>query len=217
VSAGSFDWFPDWSGQTCVIVAGGPSAKDAPLALAKGRAKVIVINEAYRLAPWADALYAADANWWDRKLGCWEFRGLRVSQSDQAEKKYRVCHVNLVRLAEVVLKPKGSIAAGSDVRTGGANSGFQALNLAAQFGSRRIILVGYDMRIDQGLHWHGRHAEGLANPSEASVRRWRKGFEGAAPGLVRNGVTVLNASPISTIAAFPKVSLEDALAAREAA
>lgn len=202
---------PDWSGATCIVVASGPSAKDAPLAIVKGRARVIVINESYRLAPWADALYAADAEWWQRQKGLVEFRGLRVSQSDQAAKYYRgIKLVRLKRVAHLLTEPRGVIAAGSDNRVSGANSGFQALNLAAQFGARRIILVGYDMTIDHGVHWHGPHGAGLRNPTVASLKRWREALDRAAPSFAAAGVEVLNASAISALTAYPRISLETA-------
>ena len=32
----------------------------------------------------------------------------------------------------------------------GGNSGFQAINLALQFGAARLLLVGFDCRVDKG-------------------------------------------------------------------
>jgi len=93
----------------------------------------------------------------------------------------------------------------------GGNSGFQALNLAVQFGAKRIVLVGYDMRVDAGLHWHGAHPHGLNNPSAGSVMRWAATLDAQAPLLKRLGVEVLNASPVSALKAYPKVRLEDVL------
>jgi hypothetical protein len=59
------DWFPDWHGETAVIVASGPSAAGVNLECAKGKAKFIAINDSWRLVPWADALYAHDHAWWE--------------------------------------------------------------------------------------------------------------------------------------------------------
>lgn len=94
----------------------------------------------------------------------------------------------------------------------GGNSGFNALNLAAQFGCVKIILVGYDMRIDKGLHWHGKHVNALNNPTEKNVYRWRDAVNNAAPLLKSHGIEVLNTSPISTLTNYPKTTLEEALA-----
>lgn len=94
---------------------------------------------------------------------------------------------------------------------GGGNSGFQAVNLAAQFGVREIILVGFDMHLGDGVHWHGRHPPGLNNPRASTVARWRERLDAQAARLARLGITVLNASPTSALTAFPKTTLEAAL------
>jgi len=212
LSAASPDWFPDWSGETVVIVASGPSAKDVPLDLARGRAKIIAINESWRLAPWADALYAADSQWWEKSRGVPEFRGLRVTQGDATPRKYpRIRSISLVRTGKIVRSPKGFLGAGSDSDGHHANSGFQALNLAVQFGTKRIVLVGYDMRIDLGFHWHGRHPDGMNNPRAAGIAVWRKVLDRNATRLSLMGVEVLNASPVSALTAYRKVTLDEAL------
>lgn len=93
----------------------------------------------------------------------------------------------------------------------GGNSGFQALNLALQFGARRVILVGFDMHLADGVHWHGRHAANLNNPTAASLARWAALLDRQAPAIAALGVEVLNASPASALTAYRKVPLEDAL------
>lgn len=93
----------------------------------------------------------------------------------------------------------------------GGNSGFQLVNAAAQMGASRIILVGFDMTLEHGVHWHGPHGDGLNNPREAVVDRWRKAFDRSAPVLAAAGVEVWNASPHSRLAAFPKRPLEELL------
>jgi hypothetical protein len=79
------------------------------------------------------------------------------------------------------------------------------LNLAIQFGSRRIVLVGYDCRIDIGINWHDGHRHGLPNKGIVDVIRWRKVLDAQAALLKKMGVEVLNASPVSTLTAYPKV------------
>lgn len=93
----------------------------------------------------------------------------------------------------------------------GGNSGFQAINLAAQLGADPIVLVGFDMRVDHGLHWHGRHAGNLRNPSPTNIREWRQRLNLAAASLAARGITVLNASPESALTAYPIVPFGRAL------
>lgn len=93
----------------------------------------------------------------------------------------------------------------------GGNGGFHALNLALQFGARRVVLVGYDMRVDFGVHWHGKHPKGMNNPSAVNTARWRQVLDAQALLLRRLGVSVINASPVSALEAYPKMTLEAAL------
>lgn len=96
---------------------------------------------------------------------------------------------------------------------GGGNSGFQALNLAAQLGATRMVLVGFDMNSQSGVHWYGRNNWPMANnPDAPQMTRWARAFDAAAPILAARGVEVVNASPHSALTAFPKMSTEEALA-----
>ena len=53
-----------WVDETAVCIASGPSLTQADVDYVRGKARVIVVNNGYLLAPWADVLYAADARWW---------------------------------------------------------------------------------------------------------------------------------------------------------
>lgn len=209
-------WWPDWRGHTAVLIASGPTAKDAPLYLCRGRdrTKVVAINSSIKLAPWADVLYACDFKWWDVHRGVPEFKGLKVSQDGgrfakggQFGKKYQDVRQVLCDHGtdELLMDRIGKIG-------WGGNSGFNAINLVAQFRAAAIILVGYDLRLDKGLHWHGKHGHGLNNPIDKNVFRWCKAIDDAAPALKRLGIPVFNTSPISNLKNYPKVSLQEALA-----
>lgn len=199
------DWWPDWRGETCIVVASGPSAKDAPLDIAKGRARVIVINESWRLAPWADVLYAGDYRWWKANEGLPEWTGLKVSVHHRlVENAWGIRHLPMNR-GDVMETARLGILGW------GGNSGFQAVNLAAQLvGPGRVILVGFDMTLASGVHWHGAHPQ--FNPKPDSIGRWRRVLDRAAASLAKAGTTVLNASPASALRNYPKVSLGEALA-----
>lgn len=94
----------------------------------------------------------------------------------------------------------------------GGNSGFQALNLAVQWGARRILLIGFDMTDSSGVHWYGRNNWPMAsNPYEPNFVRWIAAFQAAAPVLAKLGVEVINCSVYSAMKSFPRRSLDDAL------
>lgn len=196
------DLSPDWSARPAVVIASGPSAADAPLELVRGRAHVLAINDSWRLAPWADALYACDATWWEHACGAPRFRGLKYSQDINAVLSYpAVSRVFLVDEHRIVTEQPMHVGSGK-------NSGFQALNLAVQFGARVIALVGYDMRLDRGVHWHGRHPRPLNNPAEHAILQWIRHLDDAAAQLAGMGISVTNCSPVSALTAYPRQSFE---------
>lgn len=97
---------------------------------------------------------------------------------------------------------------------GGGNSGFQALNLVIQWGARRIILIGFDMTDSSGVHWYGRNRwPQSSNPNTAAFRGWIATFERSVAVLREIGADVVNCSPHSALTCFPKMSIEEALAA----
>jgi hypothetical protein len=207
-TTGTPDWWLDWQGETIAIIASGPSAKRAGVELLQGKVKVIAINESWRLVPWADVLYGCDGNWWKLHDGVKFFTGLKLSQDLEACKTYKdVKKITIPnpRCDELVFNQMGHVGAGG-------NSGFQCLNLAAQFGGKRILLVGYDMRVDLGEHWHQRHPMPLSNPHPFdNMPRWRKAIDGAAARLKAMGIAVVNCSSVSLLRAYPKMTIEEAL------
>ena len=202
------DWWPQWHGATIAIIGSGPSAKKAGVERLQGRAKVIVINESWQLAPWADMIYACDGNWWKLHGGLPKFKGLKVTYDAQACDQYKDLHRIEIpdrRSDMIITEPLGHVGAGG-------NSGFQCLNLAVQLGGKRILLIGYDMRVDLGEHWHPRHYPPLSNPHpNDNLPRWRKALDGAARGLGEAGIEVINCSNVSLLTAYPKMTIEEAL------
>ena len=210
-TTGNLDWWPDWHGEACALVASGPTAKKSNIAVLRDRARVIAINESYQLCPWADALYACDGEWWTLKNGVPEFHGLKITQDPKACAKYPdVRRVDVDRYSnEIKLHERGHLGAGG-------NGGFQALNLAVQFGATKILLIGYDMRVDLGEHWHKRHQMPLSNPHpNDNLPRWRRALDGAAKVLKMLDVEVVNCSPVSMLTAYRKMTVEEALDAFE--
>lgn len=139
-----------------------------------------------------------------------EFAGIRISQDEEACRRFEV---NKVRLGDpcnrILVEKAGTIAAGGVDQISGGNSGFQAKNLTVQFGATKIALVGFDMRLDLGDHWHGRHPNGMNNPTNGTMANWRKTMNENAALLVSLGVDVINCSAVSALTAFPKMTLKE--------
>lgn len=204
------EW-PDWSGGTVVIVATGPSAQLVPLSQVKGRARVIAIKTSWHLAPWADALYGCDYTWWVEARGVPKFRQLKFCPSPRVCKVYS--DIRLIRLKSVeriVVGETGLVGCGH--RSGGGHSGFHAINLAVQFGARRIVLAGFDMTLRGGQHWHPHQPGTQARKDPKIVEECRVALDACAPQFAELGVEVINASAGSALRNYRKMSLVEAVA-----
>lgn len=194
-----------WEGKTVAILGSGPSmSKAVAEAVRAAGLPTIVTNTTFRLAPWADMLYAADARWWEVY---WKevqsLPGLKVTC--EADAPFH--HVPELRLMKNTGR-EGFDPDPSCVRTGG-NSGYQALHVAVHAGARRILLCGFDLRGD--THWHGRHPEPLRNAGEGLFPRWLEWYVTLYEALRPMDVEVLNCTPRSALQLWPNVELEDAI------
>ena len=188
-----------WDGQTVAILASGPSMSQS-VADKVSHLPCIAINTTYRLAPWAEVIYAHDAAWWNHHADAKELPGLKVGGERAA--------------GVLTLKNTGLMGFDPDpscMRVGG-NSGYQALHLAIQAGASRILLLGYDMT---GGHWHGKHPAQLGNAGEGAYQRWMPRFESLIPAIEDRYVDVINCTPGSKLTTFRMMSLEQAIASTE--
>jgi hypothetical protein len=204
-----------WPGATVLLMATGPSlcrldtdavrsaatAGPAPKSL-----KVIAVGEAWRAAPYADALYHADRTWWDAYAGAPAFPGLAVTQDANGglpcADRWGLSVVTSVKAPGISTDPA--------VVHRGYNSGFQALQLAIHLGAARIVLLGFDMKKgpDGRKSWARNRPPQLVrhSPYELFVRA----FTDAAPQIPA-GVEVVNASRDTALECFPRVALLDAI------
>ena len=73
------------------------------------------------------------------------------------------------------------------------------------------MLIGFDMDGSNQIHWHGQHPVPLRNPDNFRFVQWRKMLDDKAPQLKKAGIDVVNCSPISSLTAFPKLTIDGAL------
>lgn len=191
-----------WPNATIVVAGSGPSLTAADLEFCRDAgARVIVVNDAYRLAPWADCLYAADDKWWRPREGVPTFAGL----------KYTIAPCRKIWPGLQVVQNTGRDGleqASTGVKTG-SNSGYQAINLAVHFGAKRIVLLGLDMH---GDHFFGSHPDRSRPPFTVCLAA----FPTLVEPLKALGVEIVNCAPGSAITAFPKARLQDVFALQEA-
>lgn len=184
---------------TAICIASGPSLTKEDVEFCQGRGKVYAVKECKDLAPWADVLYAADTDWWERLNGVPDFAGERWTVSQEAAKKYGINVIDY--------KPQDKWSNDSSWIATGGNSGFQAINLAVLQGASRVILLGYDMGHEHGSpkHWWTGKQERPVRTS--NYKDWIEHFNKAAPLIP---VPVINASRRTALNCFVRMSLQDA-------
>lgn len=197
-----YDW-SHWRGTEVVCIASGPSLTAEDVEMVRqwrydmAWRRVIVTNNTWQIAPWADALFAMDIGWWQAYCGAVEqgFKGLRLTQHSQGE-KFGALNLRL-RLAGF---------------KNYKNSGACAVGAAIHAGACRVVMLGYDCAKTEGkAHWHPDHPKGLGNAG--SFKRWPNDFELVRSLAARSkGLTVINASRNSVLRHFERQELEQALA-----
>lgn len=165
-----------------IVLATGPSMSQAVADSVRGRGKVIAVSDAYRLAPWADALASTDAAWWRHHKP--EFAGRRFSA------------VNVEGVERLPTMPDG------------LNSGALAVAVARHLGATRIVLLGFD---GHGTHYFGEHPEPLKNTTEQRRAIHMLQHDREAQACRRAGVQVWNCTPGTAIKSYLVASLEDVL------
>jgi hypothetical protein len=216
------EW-PDWTQQTVVCMASGPSLTVEDIALVKNQREhgamtvnVIAINDCGLrrreplAAPWADVLYAADSRWWQFYNPA--FTGLRLSGEPVAPLRLQdglTVEVETIPL-EVINSLPGPTPMprkpGSVIH--GQHSGFQALGFALSCGATRILLLGYDCGPIRGQ----RNAHKDREPAfmrQAPWPQWLRPYE-AVPKQWPN-VEIVNCAMESNLQTFQKRPLREVL------
>lgn len=207
-----------WS-DPVIVAASGPSLTAEVIHRVRmtrwlGHWRVVTVNDASKVMPWADAIYAADKGWWQFYNGMPDFEGQRyccVQRAHDGDEDATEFAQQFPNVWLVAARP------GTDFSRDPArihfgdpeNSGFQAVNLAILLGASRIVLVGFDGRVVAGKsHFFGEHPPGLNRQINAAhaYRHMAHSFDTVAPA-----VPIVNATPESAITRFPTMTLDEAL------
>jgi len=208
---------PEWQDATAVLLGGGPSLTVEQVerirrAREAGLVRVIAINDAYRLAPFADVCYFADSEWWGWHKDRAEFIAFAGQKCSIADSGANITDKDVYILSNANGRGHGyGLSLDPRQIVTGRNSGYQALNIAVLAGAKTVILLGFDARepsTDGKTHWFGDHPR---REPIAVYAEYRKAFSAGAGAIEAAGVRVVNCSPGSAIDAFPKMELEDAL------
>ena len=187
-----------------IVAAPGPSLDSKTAELCRGT-PCVVVNDAFKLMPFADALYACDEDWWFNRRP--EFDGEKwSSHNDGTKPRNDKRRVNKFFSVSVVRgqQAKGFSLDPSVIHYGG-NSGFQAVNIAILWGGNPVIMVGFDMR---GSHFFGEHKYPLRQ--KKSFYGWITAFREASE-MLPSDIRIINATPGSDLKCFPIMTLAEAL------
>jgi len=169
---------------------------------------IIAVNMAYRLGPWVDCVYFGDNGFLkDQQIEFFAFKGLRITSGSSIEEGYS----GRLKIIERDMIKKRGISWRPNHICWNGNSGAGAINLAVNFGVKRIILLGFDMKLDDNnnQHWH-KFYKGNLKTVHTTFNLHLKGFPEIAKDL-EGKVEVYNMSMDSVIEDFPKITLKDAI------
>lgn len=189
----------DWRyyAQRYFICASGPSLTQEDVDYIRGKGIVVMINNGFQMAPWADVVYGCDTRWWKAYPEAMEHKGRKISIQHNHPDVELWPHDNRIN------------GIGDEmIHSNSGNSGQQAINMAYLLGAKEIILLGYDFQNTDGKsHWHGDHKRGLGNgaPHEPRIKHMRI----AAQQLSEKGVKVINCTRETALDCFERKNLED--------
>lgn len=168
----------------CVILASGPSLIFADIQ-ATAHLDTIAVNNTWEAAGHCKIIYAGDFNWWHHNHHKIDIDAERWSRSKRAQELYQARY---------------------DGGKGNYNSGQAAIELAIKLGYQRIVLLGFDCSLKNGIHHHSDH-EKTANPDDSKVKKWHQHFS----SIDRKGAQIINCSRYTELTCFERVELEQVL------
>jgi hypothetical protein len=218
----------EWEGETCFIVAGGPSVKDQPLERLKGR-KVIAVKASWQAVPFADFLVFSDARFWEG-VGPWSGHGHYAKLKEFAGRIVMPHAKEKMLFGERLLitrrvKPPG-LATEPDALSVNWTVITPALNAAMHLGVKRIVLLGADNRLSIDCPYHRakndkrgtwdqcnchHHAPNPTPLIEGNLARMRDELGSCVAPLKGAGIEVINCSPGSALPFWPVMGLADYL------
>jgi hypothetical protein len=187
-----------------VILASGPSLTEAQVAqtvptAADAPVRVIATNStALSLGKHADVVYASDILWWKTNYRAIDAKRAWTCDRGAAE-RYGLNWVKGVN--------RLGLSKERWIHTNG-NSGASAINLAYLFGARRILLLGFDMKLGPKgeKHHHPDHPSPMVQSQ--TFDDWIHKFDFLARDLKAAGCEVINCTVDTALTCFPRSTVE---------
>lgn len=193
----------DWSDRPLLIVGCGASLKGFDLNRLRGLGRILAVKESIWDLPFADACFGLDVPWMERQRTKLSELPMPLYLAVPPKRTFPI----MANATYYMRKFSDRLSDNPAEISCGRNSGFGALGLAKHKHARQIILFGFDYQPNSYYcperYKHKKAETGDHWPS------WARIIDGIADQLA--GVEVLNASPNSTIRAFQKIGLEEAV------
>lgn len=201
---------PWWDDAPVVLVGSGPSLRGFDMSRLKGMGHVVAIKQTIWDLPFAECCFGLDMPWIRRlhdklaELTIPVFLALPDHPPIDTPVLHNAVYLKRSRFEGLSLDP-------SLIQTGG-NSGFGAFNLATLKRAKEIFLFGFDYTEGAGGHYNPDLYKWYKPGHNAHLwENWGSNYAGCMGQLKTLGVQVYNASMISTVECFPKVTLDDAV------
>ena len=227
-----------WEGGECWIIGGGASLTEqfnipqdivqqvlskeltpdvySPYMSSIHNKHVIGVNAAFLIGDWIDMMFFGDARFFlEYRVRLAEFPGLKVTSHERPSKP-KYAKENIKYLPKNSKHGKG-ISPNPGLVCWNGNSGAAAISIAVNAGVKRIVLVGFDMKLNETYkqHWHGLYGTAGRkdnNPKGLPFAKHLLGFTAIRRDSLIRGVTILNACPDSAITQFKRVTVKELLA-----
>lgn len=221
-----------YEGETCVVIATGPSLNDSQIeyvkaAVVKGNCRVITINNSYQLAPFTDIQIACNDNWWD-----YYWKNDALLRDIKADKWTRYKHqAEQFGISYIDSIEKQGLSEDPSLIHINNGSGPMAINFATLYGFKKVLLLGHDMKFAKDYngkkkiagstprHYFGEYPKSMQHFPQSSESIDKNGniigliknYEAMIPDLDRLDVEVINCTPSSALKCFKMLTLDKVL------
>lgn len=152
-------------------------------------------NDSYRLG--CEGIYACDLGWWEANPEAQRASAEKWTQDRTASERFGLNWIRSLTKPGFSESPKWVHQ--------GKTSGYQLLNLVCLWGAARVILLGYDYRLTDRVHWFGSHKGNLRDPDKRLLAEAASLFDTIQPLKAE----VINCTRGSAIKRFPMGKLCD--------
>jgi hypothetical protein len=170
-----------------VLIAPGESLTQEQCDTVRGAGVTIAVGDAYKLAPWCDAIAATDRAWWSARpdamaMPCKKFSPCKIEGIEQVTNEF----------------------VGTQ-----SSSGVLGLWVAKMLGAAKVLMIGFDNR---GTHFFGAHVGKLKNTPPHRFKTFEHQFVHLRNHFKIVKIAVRNATPGTALQAFEKATLTEGLA-----